>query len=220
MTLLASVVAILIADEERQLRARLSRSETSGIAALTAALDTRDRYTGEHSRTVVRLATAVARRLGLDERTLDAIAQVAVLHDIGKVGIPDSILQKQGPLDDTEWALMRQHPVVGERVVAGTTGLSHLAPAMRAEHERWDGGGYPDGLRGTAIPIAARITLACDAFDAMTTDRPYRSALTHSQAVAELRACAGTQFDPDVVAALLEVVDCTPAAAGSAEPIA
>ena len=138
------------------------------------------------------------------------IEQVAVLHDIGKVGIPDSILLKRGPLTNAEWQLMRQHPAVGERVVANTESLAHLAPAIRAEHERYDGRGYPDGLTGDEIPIASRITLACDAYHAMTSDRPYRSALTREQALIELRDNAGTQFDPDVVAALLNLVESRP----------
>ena len=152
---------------------------------------------------VVELASTVARRLGLGEDEISDVEQVALLHDIGKVGIPDAILQKQGPLEEDEWELMRQHPIVGERIIVGTPGLSHLAPAMRAEHERWDGAGYPDGLVGEEIPLASRITLACDAFHAMTSERPYRPAMTLERACEELRACAGTQFDPDVAAALL-----------------
>jgi two-component system cell cycle response regulator len=123
------------------------------------------------------------------------------------VGIPDAILQKQGPLDDEEWQLMRQHPIVGERIIAGTPGLSHLAPAMRAEHERWDGTGYPDGLAGEQIPLASRITLACDALHAMTSNRPYRPAMPLSHAREELRAGAGSQFDPNVIKALLAEIN-------------
>ena len=135
------------------------------------------------------------------------VEHVALLHDIGKVGIPDAILQKQGPLDEQEWELMRQHPVVGERIIAGTPGLSHLAPAMRAEHEHWDGGGYPDGLAGEEIPLASRITLACDALNAMTNDRPYRPAMTLQRARQELMAGAGTQFDPRTVQALFDEIE-------------
>jgi HD-GYP domain-containing protein (c-di-GMP phosphodiesterase class II) len=127
------------------------------------ALEARDFYTSAHSKDVVELASAVARRLGLGQDATRDVEQVALLHDIGKVGIPDAVLQKQGPLDAQEWELMRQHPVVGEHIIAGTPGLSHLAPAIRAEHEHWDGSGYPDGLAGEQIPLASRITLACDA---------------------------------------------------------
>ena len=176
------------------------------MRTLLVALQARDYYTSAHSKQVVELASAVAWRLGLDEDATRDVEQVALLHDVGKVGIPDVVLQKQGPLDEQEWELMRQHPIVGEHIIAGTPGLSHLAPAIRAEHEHWDGGGYPDGLAGEAIPLASRITLACDALNAMTSDRPYRAAMTLERAREELRACAGTQFDPRAVDALLAEV--------------
>ncbi len=189
--------------------------ELAGVTALVAALEARDHYTAEHSRRVVDLAVAVARRLRLDETKVQEVEQVAVLHDIGKVAVPDTVLQKPGPLTDSEWELMRQHPGVGERIVASLQTLSHLAAPIRAEHERYDGGGYPDGLAGDRIPIASRITLACDAFHAMTSTRPYREAMSEGEARAELRANAGTQFDPDVVDALLEELDANVPAVGS-----
>ena len=173
--------------------------EVSGVAALEA----RDLYTAEHSRSVVELAGGVARRLALDDATVATVQRVAALHDVGKVAVPDAILQKRGPLSPSEWELMRQHPAVGERIVASTRTLAHLAAPIRAEHERWDGKGYPDGLSGEEIPIASRITLACDAFHAMTSDRPYRAAMAPAEAEAELEANAGTQFDPTIVEALL-----------------
>ncbi|MCB0866318.1 MAG: PAS domain S-box protein [Solirubrobacterales bacterium] len=177
--------------------------EVSGVAALVAALEARDLYTAEHSRSVVELAGGVARRLALDDATVATVQRVAALHDVGKVAVPDAILQKRGPLSPSEWELMRQHPAVGERIVASTRTLAHLAAPIRAEHERWDGKGYPDGLSGEEIPIASRITLACDAFHAMTSDRPYRAAMAPAEAEAELEANAGTQFDPTIVEALL-----------------
>ncbi len=182
---------------------RAADLELSGVAALVAALEARDHYTAEHSRRVVELAGAVARRLGLDEGKAATVERVAVLHDVGKVAVPDSVLQKRGSLSASEWELMRQHPAVGARIVASTRTLAHLAPPIRAEHEHWDGGGYPDGLRGEQIPIESRITLACDAYHAMTSARPYRGPMSDPEAQAELRANAGTQFDPDVVEALL-----------------
>jgi len=185
---------------------------------LLVALAARDFYTGEHSKQVVQLASAVAGRLGLDQDATRDIEQVALLHDIGKVGIPDTILQKQGPLDEQEWQLMRQHPVVGEHIIAGIPDLSHLAPAMRAEHEHWDGSGYPDGLTGEQIPLASRITLACDALNAMTSDRPYRPAMTLKGARQELRSCAGTQFDPQTIKALLAEIATTPDAPAADRP--
>jgi HD-GYP domain-containing protein (c-di-GMP phosphodiesterase class II) len=144
--------------------------------------------------------------MGLDaERTRD-VERVALLHDIGKVGIPDSILQKRGPLTDQEWELMHQHPSIGARILAATLSLARFASAVNAEHERFDGAGYPDGLSGEAIPLASRVTFACDAYHAMTSDRPYRAAMDPSAAQDEMRAGAGNQFDPDVVGALLAVL--------------
>jgi len=210
MRFLAELVAELLDQEEREVRRRRVELETSGVYALVAALEARDHYTGEHSHTVVRLATAVAQRLALAEDQVLEAEQVAILHDVGKVGIPDQVLQKPGPLTDDEWELMRQHPAVGERIVASTESLAHLAPAIRAEHERYDGAGYPDGLRGEEIPLASRITLACDAYHAMTSDRPYRAALSVTQARTELQANARTQFDPQVVEALLGALEGPP----------
>jgi len=200
---LSDLAAEVIEDEAEQVRARRVEARATGVRTLLVALEARDFYTSEHSKQVVELAAGVAARLGLDQDETRDVEQVALLHDIGKVGIPDAILQKQGPLDEQEWQLMRQHPIVGEHIIAGTPGLSHLAPAMRAEHEHWDGGGYPDGLAGAEIPLASRITLACDALNAMTNDRPYRPAMTMERAQEELRAGAGTQFDPRTVEALL-----------------
>ena len=177
-----------------------------GVGALISALAARDHYTGEHSERVVELAGAVARRLGLEGDAVVEVERVALLHDIGKVGVPDSVLNKEGPLDELEWELMRHHPVIGERIVASIPPIASLAPYVRAEHEHFDGSGYPDGLSGDDIPIVSRITLACDAYHAMVSDRPYRTAMSPGEAVAELRACAGTQFDPHVVEVLLGIL--------------
>jgi HD-GYP domain-containing protein (c-di-GMP phosphodiesterase class II)/GGDEF domain-containing protein len=207
---LGELAAELIEDEADQPETRRALAGAAGVRTLLVALQARDFYTSAHSKQVVELASAVALRLGLDPDAARDVEQVALLHDIGKVGIPDAILQKQGPLDDQEWQLMRQHPVVGEHIIAGTPGLSHLAPAIRAEHEHWDGGGYPDNLSGEDIPLASRITLACDALNAMTSDRPYRPAMTLERARQELRSCAGTQFDPEIVKALLAEIEASP----------
>ena len=200
---LSEMVGELVDEQAASLARRHAESSTTGVRALLGALEARDYYTGEHSKEVVALAGAVARRLGHTADVVRDIEQVALLHDIGKLGVPDAILQKQGPLDDQEWELMRQHPVIGEHIVAGIPGLAHLSPAMRAEHERWDGGGYPDGLRATAIPLASRVILACDALHAMTSDRPYRQAKPLADALQELSDNAGTQFDHEVVDALI-----------------
>jgi HD-GYP domain-containing protein (c-di-GMP phosphodiesterase class II) len=200
------VVARLVADQvERDMlerdRARLDVQATAVLALLTA-VDARDGYTGEHSRAVVAHAIATARALNLPEAVVFDVEHVAILHDVGKLGVPDAILSKPGPLDASEWEMMRQHPVTGARIVAGMASLARLAPAIRAEHERWDGNGYPDGLAGSVIPIASRIVLACDAYHAMTSNRPYRKALSKIKARAQLQGGSGTQFDPAIVTAL------------------
>ena len=173
------------------------------VAALAQALEERDQYTGEHSESVVDLTERVAIELALDSDEVREVRTAALLHDIGKVGIPDEILHKPGPLDAREWEIMRQHPVIGERIMRAIPGMGRIARIVRHEHERWDGGGYPDGLAGETIPVAARIILACDAYHAMVSDRPYREAMPHHAAMAELTANAGSQFDPKVVEALV-----------------
>jgi len=198
-----------IAGEQLE-RRRVERSaqrlgnQRTGVEALLSALEARDDYTGRHSETVVELAERVARRLGLPEPQVTEVGQVARLHDVGKIGVPDDVLRKRGPLDDDEWVVMRRHAEIGGEIVGTVPGLVHLAPAVRAEHERWDGSGYPDGLAGEDIPLASRITFACDAYDAMVSDRPYRRAMPPAAARAELEANAGSQFDPAVVRALLD----------------
>ena len=167
-----------------------------------------DTYTGAHSRHVVELVLAVTEECGLpDDERRDA-EFVALLHDVGKIRIPSSIINKPGPLDADEWAVMQTHTIEGQRMLERVGGLlGHVGRIVRSCHERWDGAGYPDGLAENAIPRVARVVSACDAYSAMTTDRPYRSALSHADAVAELRNCAGTQFDPDVVEALVAVAN-------------
>jgi diguanylate cyclase (GGDEF)-like protein/putative nucleotidyltransferase with HDIG domain len=173
------------------------------VAALAVALLERDRYTGEHSEYVVELTGAVARGMGLDDAATAEVQAAALLHDIGKVAVPDEILNKPGALTDEQWRKMRDHTVIGERILRAIPGLGSVARVVRYEHERWDGGGYPDGLAAEDIPIGSRIILACDAYHAMTSDRPYRAAMSHAEAIAELSANAGTQFDPRVVEVLI-----------------
>jgi putative nucleotidyltransferase with HDIG domain len=164
-------------------------------------------YTGNHSREVVELVLAVADRLGLDRRARQRAEFAALLHDVGKVKVPAAIIDKPGPLDDTEWAVMRTHTILGEQMLEQIGGLlGDVGRIVRSCHERWDGNGYPDALAGAAIPLEARIVCACDAWSAMRTDRTYRAALTHDDAVEELRACSGSHFDPQVVDALAAVV--------------
>jgi diguanylate cyclase (GGDEF)-like protein/putative nucleotidyltransferase with HDIG domain len=173
------------------------------VSALAVTLLERDRYTGEHSESVLAMVEKVAHGLGLDQDEVDRIKAAALLHDIGKVAIPDAILNKAGPLNDEEWKLMKDHTVVGERILRAIPGLGGVARIVRHEHERWDGTGYPDGIAGEEIPIGARIILACDAYHAMTSDRPYREAMPHGEAMKELTEGAGTQFDPAVVETLV-----------------
>jgi diguanylate cyclase (GGDEF)-like protein/putative nucleotidyltransferase with HDIG domain len=184
-------------------RAPSAEPSRGAIGALALALSERDRGTGEHAEHVVALAGAVARRLGIDAEDVERIAAAALLHDIGKVAVPDSILSKPGALNDEEWAVMRRHTVVGERILRAVPGLGPVARIVRHGHEHYDGSGYPDGLRGEDIPLGSRIVGACDAYDAMTSERPYRCAMGHDAAVAELVAGAGTQFDPRIVDVLL-----------------
>jgi putative nucleotidyltransferase with HDIG domain len=211
--LLVLALIPLLQGFERERTARIEHSLELGRAyrgtavLLRDLLEEDDEYTGHHTEDVVELAVQVAEEMGVDEDTLRTTEMGALLHDIGKIAVPDEIINKPGPLDDDEWAIMRTHTVEGERMLQQVGGLlSTVGIVVRASHERWDGGGYPDGLVGEAIPVAARIVSACDAFNAMTTDRSYRKALPLEVAIAELHANSGTQFAPDVVEALVAVV--------------
>ncbi len=175
-------------------------------------------YTGSHSRDVVDLALAVGARMRLSPAQLRNLEFGALLHDVGKIAVPKSIINKPGPLNDAEWEIMRRHTIEGQRMLDSVGGvLTRVGVIVRASHEDYDGTGYPDGLTGDAIPIEARICSACDAFSAMTTDRAYRPAMSEPEALAELERCAGTQFDPRVAAALQAFVS-TSGSAAAAQP--
>ncbi len=176
------------------------------VEALAALVEARDQYTGEHTNEVARLTARLALLLGRDTADARLIGLAGRLHDVGKIAIPDAVLRKPGRLTEDEWTLIRTHPVVGADVVGRVPALRVLAPLIRAHHERWDGSGYPDGLAGADIPLGARIIAVADAYGAMTTDRPYRAGRDAAWALAELRRCAGAQFDPTVVDALMTVV--------------
>ncbi|CAN5154874.1 hypothetical protein BH20ACT16_BH20ACT16_03320 [soil metagenome] len=177
------------------------------LLALTAALGALDGYTFEHSASTVLLTQTVGERLGLGSDALAELAQIAALHDIGKkLGVPTDIIRKPGPLTAQEWVLMRGHSTIGERILKGVPDLAGVARAVRHGHERWDGRGYPDRLAGEEIPLTSRIVFVCDAYDAMTSDRPYRPAMAPEEAMRELRAGAGTQFDPQIVQSLLSAL--------------
>jgi HD-GYP domain-containing protein (c-di-GMP phosphodiesterase class II) len=205
------LVALLrVFSHERQ--RRLDHAlELSGAYRGTAFLlgdvvEADDAYTGSHSRHVVDLVLAVADALKLPEAERRDAEFVALLHDVGKIRIPASIINKPGALDAEERAVIETHTIEGERMLDRVGGLlGHVGRLVRSCHEHWDGNGYPDRLAGEDIPRVARIVCACDAFSAMTTDRPYRAARTEDEALEELRRCAGTQFDPQVVAALARV---------------
>ena len=166
-----------------------------------------DAYTGEHTYGVVELAQLVSARLGLDAGRLRNVEFGALLHDVGKIAVPKQIINKPGPLSPEEWKVIKTHTVEGERMLDRIGGfMAGVGKVVRSAHERWDGGGYPDGLAGEAIPIESRIIFCCDAFNAITTDRSYRRGRSQDAAIAELQANAGTQFDPAVVEAVVATV--------------
>jgi diguanylate cyclase (GGDEF)-like protein len=183
---------------------------------LLQALHARVPDLSNHLNDVARLAVSVGRRLELDTDELNDLARAAELHDVGKVSVPDAILHKPGPLDDVELAVVRQHPIVAERILSAAPTMAQVAKIVRASHERYDGAGYPDGLVGDAIPFGSRIIAVCDAFHAMTTQRSYHELASPDQAMAELRRCAGTQFDPDVIRAFEEELGGAPLRAAAA----
>lgn len=182
---------------------RLSDTIAGLLRAFTAAIDAKDRFTRGHSERVARLASRIGRELGLGADLCGDLHMAGLTHDLGKIGVPDVILQKPGPLTPAEADRMRAHAALGDQLLADLGQLAHLRPGVRGHHERYDGTGYPDGLAGEAIPLAARVLAVAEAFDAMLSDRPYRPALTPAAAEAALAAGAGTQWDPKVVAAAL-----------------
>ena len=176
----------------------------STLLALSRAIESRDPHSSGHAHRVAVMAEVVAARLGWDEEDVEILRMGAALHDIGKLAIPERILRKPGPLDEDELAEIRRHPEEGARMVARHRSMQLVVPAVLYHHERWDGSGYPVGVEGEAIPAEARVLAVVDSFDAMTTDRSYRRALSEASAVAELERCAGTQFDPEIVRVFVE----------------
>jgi putative nucleotidyltransferase with HDIG domain len=211
--LLAIPVLGLIAVFATERKARIEHALELGRAyhgttlLLAEVLEADDEYTGSHSHGVVALALEVADTMGLDARRRRNVEFGALLHDVGKIAVPNEIINKPGPLTDDEWLVIKTHTVEGQRMLERVGGvLGEVGQIVRSSHERWDGGGYPDGLAGDDIPIESCVVACCDAFDAMTTDRSYRAALPVHTALAELRANAGTQFHPDVVVVVDAVV--------------
>jgi putative nucleotidyltransferase with HDIG domain len=189
-----------------QLAETLEEQHLATVAALAAALEAKDAYTGGHAHTIADFSVLVGEELGLSGRDLKAVRMGALLHDVGKIGIPEAILNKPGPLTDAEFTVMKRHTVIGADIISGIPGMDEVVMLVRSSHERWDGLGYPDGLRGHDIPRGACVIAACDAYHAMTEDRVYRKAMSIEGALAELRRCTGTQFMPAAVDALETVV--------------
>jgi len=189
------------------------------VRSLAEAVDIRDGYTHKHSHLVSRLSAAVACSLGLSAADISRITIGALLHDVGKIGVPDAILTKEGSLTEEEWECIRRHPALGKRILEQAPELTDIMPLVLHHQERWDGSGYPAGLRGEEIPLGARIIAAADAYHAIRSDRPYRPARTHRQAARELKNSSGTQLDPRVVEALLSVLEQDPALREMQQPL-
>jgi diguanylate cyclase (GGDEF)-like protein len=203
--------ALQIADQRMYAQKNGGRPSAveQSAAVLLQALEERQPALGTHVDDVGELAEAVGRELGLADADLERVRKAGQLHDVGKVAIPDAILEKPGPLDDREWEFMKRHTLVGERIVGAAPALAEIGKLIRSSHERWDGHGYPDSLAGDQIPLGARIVSVCDAYDAIVTDRPYRPGRSHDEAIAELRRCAAKQFDPVVVDAFCRAISRT-----------
>lgn len=193
--------ALTIADQRMYADKRVGRVSAAQQSkdVLLRAVAERNRELGAHGRDVAELAAAVAAGFSLPPDEIEMIRHAAELHDVGKVAVPDAILDKPAALDETEWAFIHEHTMIGEKIIGAAPDLARVAKLVRSSHENFDGTGYPDRLARREIPLGARIIAVCDAFDAMTTDRPYRAAMDEESALAELVRCAGTQFDPDVV---------------------
>jgi HD-GYP domain-containing protein (c-di-GMP phosphodiesterase class II) len=191
------------AQDVRQLYVQLQRGICQSLLGLANALEAKDPYTRGHSERVSHWSRRLGAALGLGAREIEITAQAGLLHDLGKIGVPEAVLRKRGPLDPTEWDVMRRHPVIGAQIVAPLDFFARGSLVVRHHHERWDGSGYPDGLAGDAIPMGARVVAVADVFDALTSDRPYRTALTTSAALAHLVSEAGRTLDQRIVAAFI-----------------
>ena len=187
------------AEDVRRLYQQVQRAIYQSLLGLANALEAKDHYTRGHSERVARMAGRLARARSLSDSFVQTVAQAGLLHDLGKIGIPEAILRKPAPLTGPEWEAMRQHPVVGAQIVAPLEFFAEGAIIVRHHHERVDGSGYPDGLAGEAIPLGARIVAIADVYDALTPDRPYRPRLSHAQAIDQLRAQAGRTLDSELI---------------------
>ncbi len=193
--------------ERREAESALERAYLDTVLALSRMMDARDAYTGTHSQNLSVWARAVAERLGCSPDEIRTIHWAALLHDIGKTGVPDEILRKPGPLNVGEWTAMKRHPEIGAAIVAPIKQFKGVSEIIRAHHEKFDGSGYPNALAGQAIPLGGRILAVVDAYGAMTDERTYRPARSQAEAVEELRVCAGSDFDPEIVEIFLQVLE-------------
>jgi len=185
---------------------RLQTETRKTFEKISRILDERDHYTAVHSREVAELAVKIGQEMGLSQGEIEKIDIAARVHDIGKIAVPDAILLKPAPLTEEEWEVMKRHPLISTELIEGLEIYTPVADAVRHEHERWDGSGYPDGLKGEEIPLLARIIAAADIYNALTTSRPYREALTREQVVETIRNMRGKDLDPIVTDALLRVI--------------
>ncbi|HTO12976.1 MAG TPA: HD-GYP domain-containing protein [Candidatus Binatia bacterium] len=202
----AELQSLRYAEDVKRLYHQLRRSICQSLLGLANALEAKDPYTRGHSERVGAWGGRLATAMSLPPGEVETITQAGLLHDIGKIGVPEAVLRKRAGLAPDEWALMRQHPVIGAQIVAPFEFFAGGSLVIRHHHERWDGTGYPDGLAATAIPLGARVVAVADVFDALTSDRPYRPALSRDAALAYLAAEAGHTLDADVVATLLGLV--------------
>ncbi|MCF7889795.1 PAS domain S-box protein [Candidatus Bipolaricaulota bacterium] len=192
--------------KRKEAEKKLERATLGTLQALNRTIEAKDEYTGEHIDRVQEISVEVGKKMGLSEERMEQIRYASILHDIGKLGVPDSILGKPGELTKEEWKEMEKHPQIGERIVGQVDQLSRAAKIIGQHQEHYDGSGYPEGLEGEEITLEARIVAVADAWDAMRTDRPYREALPKEKAVSELKENAGTQFDPRIVEIVLDMV--------------
>jgi HD-GYP domain-containing protein (c-di-GMP phosphodiesterase class II) len=190
---------------ERQQREQLIQSQRATAITLAKAIEKRDRYTGGHTDRVTEYAKLTAKQLDWPEERLAVLELAGHLHDVGKIGVPDAVLNKPGKLTVEEFEMMKAHPEIGEQIIRGIDFLEALVPYVLYHHERYDGKGYPKGLSGEAIPIEGRLLAVSDTFDAMTSSRPYRKQLDPERAIEEIKRCSGTQFDPNIVVVFLEI---------------
>lgn len=190
---------IAVALENAKLFDNVKRQSMDFINVLTSAIDAKDPYTNGHSKRVTEYSLNIGKAMGLDEEKLENLKYLAILHDVGKIGIKDSILGKEAPLSDEEFSIMKTHTLIGEKILGEMNSLKSMVIGAKYHHEKYNGKGYTENLKGEEIPLEARIIAVADTYDAMTTDRPYRRGLDHNVAVEEINRCSGTQFDPEIV---------------------